>query len=298
MLEINTKLAETKKHNADLPGISALAADSLTQQIAGMEKAIWAAGWDGEWFRRAYDNNGDPVGSMDCNEGQIFIEPQGMCIMAGLGLEDGRARQALESVGKRLATPHGIVLHQPAYTRYYLHLGEISSYPPGYKENAGIFNHTQGWGVMAECMLGNGDRAYDYFRASMPAAYNDRAEIRQCEPYVQGQTTYSTYSPRPGNTRTSWLTGAAAWAYFSATRYILGLQAEIDGLRVDPCIPSAWDGFTAVRKFRNSIYRIFVHNPHHVCRGVDRMIMDGKNVKGTLIPITEGAEHIVEVWLK
>ncbi len=121
---------------------------------------------------------------------------------------------------------------------------------PGVKENAGIFNHTQGWGVMAECMLGNGDRAYEYYRASMPAAYNDRAEIRQIEPYVQGQTTYSTYSPRPGNTRTSWLTGAAAWAYYSATQYILGLRPELDGLRIDPCIPSTWSGFKATRRFR------------------------------------------------
>jgi len=169
---------------------------------------------------------------------------------------------------------------------------------PGIKENSGIFNHTQGWGVMAECMLGNGDRAYEYYRASMPAAYNTRAEIRQSEPYVQGQTTYSTYSPRAGNTRTSWLTGAAAWSYFSATQYILGLKPERDGLRIDPCIPSAWSGFSVARRFRGGLMRIDVHNPEHVCRGVVKMTVDGKESPENLIPAgLPGDEHQVEVWL-
>jgi N,N'-diacetylchitobiose phosphorylase len=169
---------------------------------------------------------------------------------------------------------------------------------PGIKENAGIFNHTQGWGVMAECMLGNGDRAYEYYRAFMPAAYNTRAEIRQSEPYVQGQTTYSTYSPRPGNTRTSWLTGAAAWAYFSATQYILGLSPEIDGLRIEPCIPSAWSGFSAVRRFRGQTLRITVSNPDGVCKGVVKMVVNGKEFPGNLIPHDlPGDDQKVEVWL-
>jgi cellobiose phosphorylase len=169
---------------------------------------------------------------------------------------------------------------------------------PGIKENAGIFNHTQGWGVIAECLLGNGDRAYEYYRASMPAAYNTRAEVRQSEPYVQGQTTYSTYAPRPGNTRTSWLTGAAAWSYYSATQYILGIRPEADGLRIDPCIPSTWSGFSATRRFRSRTYRIFVRNPQNVCGGVVKMTMDGKDIPANLIPLNlPGDEHRVEVWL-
>ena len=173
---------------------------------------------------------------------------------------------------------------------------------PGIKENAGIFNHTQGWGVMAECLLGNGDRAYEYYRAAMPAAYNTRAEIRQSEPYVQAQTTYSTYSPRPGNARTSWLTGAAAWSYFSAVQYILGLRPELEGLRVDPCIPSTWDGFSAVRKLRGRTLHITVHNPQHVSKGVARMILDGHEVTGNLVPLAlpacaAGSEQWVEIWL-
>jgi cellobiose phosphorylase len=154
----------------------------------------------------------------------------------------------------------------------------------GIKENAGIFNHTQGWGVMAECILGNGDRAYEYYRAAMPAAYNDRAEIRQSEPYVQGQTTYSTYSPRPGNTRTSWLTGAAAWAYFSATQYILGVRPEVDGLRIDPCIPSDWDGFQVERRFRDKLVKITVTNPNGVCQGVKSVTLNDEPLPDNLIP--------------
>jgi N,N'-diacetylchitobiose phosphorylase len=162
---------------------------------------------------------------------------------------------------------------------------------PGIKENAGIFNHTQGWGVMAECMLGHGDRAYDYFRASMPAAYNDRAEIRQIEPYVQGQTTYSAFSPRPGNTRTSWLTGAAPWAYYAATQYILGVRPEIDGLRIDPCIPGPWDGFTVTRRFRGKTVEIRVENPDHVCQGVRTIMLDGERLAGHLLPAARLEEH-------
>jgi N,N'-diacetylchitobiose phosphorylase len=169
---------------------------------------------------------------------------------------------------------------------------------PGIKENAGIFNHTQGWGVMAECIMGNGDRAYEYFRASMPAAYNDRAEIRQIEPYVQGQTTYSTYSPRPGNTRTSWLTGAAAWAYYSATQYILGIRPELDGLRIDPCIPKDWEGFKATRRFRGRSIAIEVTNPERVSRGVKSVTLNGNVLSDNLIPADKlKAENKVSVEL-
>lgn len=171
-------------------------------------------------------------------------------------------------------------------------------YNSGIKENAGIFNHTQGWGVIAECLRSNGDRAYEYLRATMPSAYNEQAEIRQCEPYVHAQTTYSVFSPRAGNTRTSWLTGAAAWSYYSATRYILGIQPEVNGLRIDPCIPSTWDGFEAKRVFRGQTWYIKVHNPEHVCSGVVRILVDGVEIPGNLIPVDPGGNnHRVEVWL-
>jgi cellobiose phosphorylase len=195
-----------------------------------------------------------------------------------------QAVECLQSVHERLSTPYGLMLCAPPFVNTSIEVMRAVVFNPGIKENAGIFNHTQGWGVMAECLLGNGDRAYEYYRASMPAAYNDRAEIRQSEPYVQGQTTYSIFSPRPGNTRTSWLTGAAAWAYFSATHYILGLRPEIEGLRVDPCIPSQWEGFKATRSFRGHTLKIGVKNPHGVCRGVRSLKLNGQALSGNLIP--------------
>jgi cellobiose phosphorylase len=167
---------------------------------------------------------------------------------------------------------------------------------PGIKENSGIFNHTQGWGVMAECILGNGDRAYNYYRASMPAAYNDRAELRQAEPYVQGQTTYSTYSPRAGNTRTSWLTGAAAWSYYSATQYILGVRPEMDGLRIDPCIPSSWENFEICRRFRGKNVHIQINNPTRVCKGIKSIKLNRNHIENNLLPISLlEEENVVEV---
>jgi cellobiose phosphorylase len=155
---------------------------------------------------------------------------------------------------------------------------------PGIKENAGIFNHTQGWAVMAECMLGNGDRAWEYYKSFMPAAYNDKAEIRQCEPYVQGQTTYSTFSPRAGNCRTSWLTGAAAWAYYSATQYILGIRPVYEGLLVDPCIAKDWKEFSVTRRFRGKTINITVKNPDGKNRGIKNLVLNGEILSGNLIP--------------
>jgi len=197
----------------------------------------------------------------------------------------------MESVQEKLATPYGLMLSAPPFVKTPIDVMRAVVFNPGIKENAGIFNHTQGWGVMAECLLGNGDRAYDYYRASMPAAYNGRAEIRQMEPYVQGQTTYSIYSPRPGNTRTAWLTGAAAWAYYSATQYILGLRPEAAGLRIDPCIPSAWPGFTATRRFRGRTVAVTVTNPDGVCRGVKSLTLNGELLADNLVPADKLAEH-------
>ena len=263
-----------------------------------MEKSVWAAGWDGEWFRRAYDNFGNPVGSRECEEGQIFIEPQGLCVMAGLGLEDGRAQQALDSVATRLATPHGIVLHQPAYTHYDLRLGEISSYPPGYKENAGIFCHCNPWVMIAEARIGRGDKAHDYYLRINPSAREEISEVNKCEPYVYAQMIAGRDAPTHGEAKNSWLTGTAAWNYVAITQWILGIRPEYNGLRVDPCIPSGWDGFSMARRFQGRMMRIVVHNPEHVCHCVVKMKVDGTETRDNLIPLSlGGAEHHVEVWL-
>ena len=197
----------------------------------------------------------------------------------------------------RLASPYGLMLCAPPFVKTPIEVMRAVVFNPGVKENAGIFNHTQGWGVMAECLLGHGARAFQIHQAANPAGYNDRAELRQSEPYVQAQTTYSTFSPRAGNARTSWLTGAAAWSYFSATQYLLGLRPELGGLRIDPCIPSAWDGFSAVRRFRGQRCRIRVYNPGHVCRGVVRMTVDGQEMPGNLVPPGGAQELEIEVWL-
>lgn len=258
-----------------------------------MKKAIWSAGWDGEWFRRAYDNFGEPIGSKGCAEGQIFIEPQGICVMAGLGLEDGRAEQALDSVADRLSTPHGIILHQPAYSRYYLNLGEISSYPPGYKENAGIFCHTNPWIVISETKVGRGDRAFDYYLRTNPSAREAISEVHKCEPYVYAQMIAGRDAPTYGEAKNSWLTGTAAWNYVSITQWILGIRPTFRGLKVAPLIPTSWSSFQAVRDFRGIRYKIHVRR-----KGTGnevRLIVDGKTIKGTVIKTPSSATTEVQV---
>jgi cellobiose phosphorylase len=265
-------------------------------QAAEMEKAIWTAGWDGEWFRRAYDHSGHVLGSKENDEGRIFIEPQGICVMAGLGVEDGRAEQALNSVSEHLATPHGIVLHQPAFTRYYLHLGEISSYPPGYKENAGVFCHTNPWIMIAEAMIGCGDKAHDYYLRINPSAREDLSEIHRCEPYVYAQMIAGKDAPTHGEAKNSWLTGTAAWNYVAITQWILGIRPTYDGLQVAPVIPSAWNDFKAVRNYRGVRYIIRVER-----KGLGdqiRLEVGGTLVKGTVISLPEDGVKEVQVFVK
>jgi len=263
---------------------------------AKLDVSIQSCSWDGGWFIWAIGEDGTLYGTQKAAEGRVYLNTQLWAVLSGAA-SPGQAEQCMQAVHEHLATPHGLMLCAPPFVKTPIDVMRAVVFNPGIKENAGIFNHTQGWGVMAECLLGNGDRAYEYFRASMPAAYNSRAELRQSEPYVQAQTTYSTFSPRPGNTRTSWLTGAAAWSYFSTTQYLLGLRPELDGLRIDPCIPSAWEGFSAQRRFRSCLYGIKVHNPGHVCRGVVRMLVDGKEIPGNLVPIKDGEETKVDIWL-
>lgn len=268
-------------------------AAELEQAACAMEAAIAQFGWDGDWFRRAYDDAGRPVGSRECEEGQIYIEPQGMCVMAGVGLADGRARQALDSVAERLATPHGIMLHHPPYTRYYLHLGEISSYPPGYKENAGIFCHTNPWIMIAEARLGRGDRAFDYYLRINPSAREPLSDVHRCEPYVYAQMIAGRDAPAHGEAKNSWLTGTAAWNYVAITQWILGIRPAYDGLEVSPVIPEKWAGFSAARLFRGVRYDIEVQR---VGTGNRTQIwVDGQPLDGTLIPLPPAGVEQVQV---
>jgi cellobiose phosphorylase len=286
MIQISTKIAGSQ------------AAQLYHKEIDQMERAVGEAGWDGAWFRRAYDDFGEPVGSITCTEGQIFIEPQGMCVMAGLGLVDGKARLALDSVAERLATPHGIQLLQPGYTHYYLNLGEISSYPPGYKENGSVFCHTNPWIMIAEAMLGNGASAHDYYLRINPSRREQISEVHRCEPYVYAQMIAGREAPAHGEAKNSWLTGTAAWNYVAITQWILGIRPEFDGLRLDPCIPPEWDGYSVERSFRGKKFHIRVHNPQHVSQGVIGVEVDGVKIEGNLLNYQAGGdEHQVEVWL-
>lgn len=255
-------------------------------------------GFDGDWFLRAYDHYGQKIGSKENEEGQIFIEPQGICVMAGIGVEEGLADKAMVSVAERLDTQYGIVLQQPAYSKYYLNLGEISTYPPGYKENAGIFCHNNPWIMIAETVLGHGDRAFEIYSKIAPAYLEEISEVHRMEPYVYSQMIAGKDAVRHGEAKNSWLTGTAAWNYVAITQAILGIQADFTGLKVDPCIPSAWDGYEITRVYRGDTYVIKIENPGHVSKGVKSMSVDGKEVQGNIIkPIGDGGVHQVLVIL-
>jgi len=279
------------KHRGDQAEVA-----KVQKASAEMEKTVWAAGWDGEWFRRAYDDYGHVLGSKENKEGSIFIEPQGICIMAGLGVENGNAVKALDSVAEHLATPHGIVLQQPAFSQYYLHLGEISSYPPGYKENAGIFCHTNPWIMIGEAMVGRGDKAFDYYKRINPSAREAIGELHKCEPYVYAQMIAGKDAATHGEAKNSWLTGTAAWNYAAITQYILGIRPALDGLEINPAIPAAWDGFKVTRSYRGVTYHINVTNPKHVSKGVAKITVNGKQIEGNVIRAEAGSGEVnVEV---
>jgi cellobiose phosphorylase len=247
------ELAEIAKHRG-LPTEACWCLGEVTK----MEATIRKHGWDGEWFVRAYDDFGRKVGSKENVEGKIFIETQGFCTLAGIGLDDGLAVRALESTRNMLATEHGIVLQQPAYSKYYLELGEISSYPPGYKENAGIFCHNNPWVMIGETRAGNGDAAHDYYTRINPSAREGISDLHRCEPYVYSQMIAGRDAPTHGEAKNSWLTGTAAWNYYAITQWILGIRTSYDGLLIAPVIPKSWPGFKATRKFRGVTYNIAV----------------------------------------
>ena len=271
-------------------------AAAVRKEVAGMEHAALTAGWDGKWFRRAYDAYGHVVGGQECEEGQIFIEPQGMCVMAGIGVDTGEAVTALQSVQTRLDTKYGIVLLQPAYTKYHLELGEISSYPPGYKENAGIFCHNNPWVSCAETVVGHGDRAFEIYKKTCPAYIEDISEIHRTEPYVYSQMVAGCDAATFGEAKNSWLTGTAAWTFVDVSQYILGVQPTLAGLKIDPCLPHEMDGFTLRRVWRGATYEITVDNTAHAEKGVASMTVNGQPVPtNTISPAPAGTTVQVKV---
>ncbi len=273
-------------------------AAEISAQLEKMQENVIRYGYDKDWFLRAYDYFGNRIGSSENEEGQIFIEPQGLCVMAGIGEENGMALKALDSVYERLNTKYGLVLQNPAYSEYRLNLGEITSYPPGLKENAGIFCHNNPWVMIAETKLGRGSRAFEYYSRIAPAYAEERSDIHKMEPYVYAQMIAGKDAPNHGEAKNSWLTGTAAWNYEAATKWILGIRPDYEGLVVDPCIPNEWEGFCVTRKFRNATYRITVRNPKHVSKGIKDMKVDGKEAISTLIPVfNDNAIHEIEVTM-
>ncbi len=273
-------------------------ADAYLKHSQDMRETIYKQGWDGEWFLRAYDSYSKKLGSKENDEGKIFIESQGWCVLGGVGLENGYAIKALDSVKKHLSTPNGIILQQPAFQKYYVHLGEVSSYPPGYKENAGIFTHNNTWIQIAETIMGRGDQAMEYYKSICPPSKENQIDIYRSEPYVYSQMTAGRDAPTPGEGKNSWLTGTVAWSFVTLSQYILGIQPDYDGLIIDPCIPTAWKKFSVIRKFRNSTYTITVTNPKGVSKGVKVLTLDGKEIEGNKVPIlNDGKNHSVGVEL-
>ena len=268
------------------------------KEVAKIYDAILKDGWDGKWFLRAYDAHGQKVGSHECEEGQIYIETQGFCPLAGVGVKEGLAKEALDSVKERLDTKYGIVLLQPAYTRYHLELGEITSYPPGYKENAGIFCHNNPWVSISETVIGRGDRAFEIYQKTCPAYVEEFSEIHRTEPYVYSQMIAGRDAAFFGEAKNSWLTGTAAWTFVNISQHILGLLPTHEGLSVNPCIPHDFGDFELTRKFREGTYHVQVRNPKQVEKGVVSLRVDGQEIAGNVIPYVRGKkEYQVEVTL-
>jgi cellobiose phosphorylase len=268
------------------------------KHVDKMVDVIKKHGWDGKWFIRAYDYYGKKIGSNENEEAKIFIESNGWCTMAGIGKEEGMCTKALDSVKERLDSKYGIVLNNPAFTKYYIEYGEISSYPAGYKENAGVFCHNNPWIMIGETVVGNGNRAWDYYKKICPSYLEDISELHKTEPYVYAQMVAGKDAFEPGEAKNSWLTGTASWNFYAVTQYMLGIRPEYDGLLIDPCIPTDMKGFTITRKFRSATYHIEIVNPNGKSRGIGEVTVDGKPHKSNLIPVFgDGKEHKVRVVL-
>ena len=265
-------------------------AERARGHIAEMEAAIKANAWDGEWFLRAYDAAGNKIGTHEAEESKIFIESQGFCTMAGIGLEEGLVSKSLESVNKYLACDYGIVLNYPAFTRYYIEYGEISTYPQGYKENGGIFCHNNPWIMIGETVQGNGDRAFEYYTKIAPAYQDDKVKLHKTEPYVYAQMIAGKEAATPGQAKNSWLTGTAAWNYVAITQHILGIKPHYQGLQVDPCIPKQWTDYKVTREFRGAVYHIHITNPNQVSKGVKQVTINGAAIEGNVLPLLDAGQ--------
>ncbi|MCU1431931.1 MAG: glycosyltransferase 36 [Actinotalea sp.] len=276
---------------AERRGLSDVAAKAR-EAVAEMREAVLQHGWDGRWFLRAYDHYGNPIGSDQHDEGKIWIEPQGFAVMAGIGLGSGPddasapAVQALDSVNEMLATDHGMVLQHPAYTTYRIEMGEVSTYPPGYKENGGIFCHNNPWVIIGETILGRGGRAFDYYRRITPAYREEISDVHKLEPYVYAQMIAGKEAVRHGEAKNSWLTGTAAWNFVTVSQYLLGVRPGYDGLVVDPQIGPDVPEFTVTRRARGATYVVRVVNS-----GADgvraRLTVDGREIEGNEVPYAE-----------
>ena len=270
-------------------------ADRAQGCIDAMVEAVKKHGWDGEWYLRAYDFYGNKIGSKECEEGKIFIESQGFCTMAGIGMEEGMVEKALDSCKKYLDCEHGMVLNNPAFTRYYVEMGEISSYPAGYKENAGIFCHNNPWVIIGETVARRGNDAWEHYTKICPAWIKDQT-LHKIEPYVYCQMVAGKDAAKPGEGKNSWLTGTAAWNWLTITQYILGIRPTYDGLEIDPCIPETLKEYTVRRVLRDATFDITVKNPDGRQSGVRSITLDGKTIEHTTIPATPG-HHTVEVLM-
>lgn len=271
-------------------GLPEEAAEVLSE-VAAMEHTVGEYGWDGAWFLRAYDAFGNKVGSEECSEGQIFIEPQGFCVMAGIGLEDGKAQLALNSVREHLLGDYGMELLHPGYTAYRKELGEITSYPPGYKENGSIFCHNNPWVSIAETALGRGENAFDLYRRICPAYIEEKSEIHKTEPYVYAQTIAGRSAAHGGEAKNSWLTGTAAWAFVNISQHILGIRPTLDGLSVRPCLPEELGAYDIVRRYRGAQYKIHVRQT-----GEYSLTVNGHTLEGDIIPFDPDIKmYLVEV---
>jgi cellobiose phosphorylase len=257
-------------------------ADEWRKAHAEMKARVEEHAWDGEWYVMYFDHDGTPVGSHKNQYGQIHLNGQSWAVLSGFASPE-RARQAMDSVYRRLNTKYGIKLSTPGYNGYDPRYGGVTTYPPGAKENGGIFLHPNPWAMIAETLLGNGDRAYEYYSQINPAARNEMIDLYESEPYVYPQNILGDEHPQFGLARNSWLSGTASWMYQAGTQWILGIRAEYEGLRVDPCIPSRWEGFRATRNYRGAAYHITVANPKHVCKGVETMEVNGEPIEGSLI---------------
>lgn len=264
--------------------------------VDAMKEAVKTKGWDGDWYLRAYDYFGKKVGTNESEEAKIFIESQGWCSMAEIGMEEGMVEKSLNSVKERLDTPYGIVLNNPAFTKYVLEYGEISTYPAGYKENAGIFCHNNPWIMIGETKLGRGNEAWQYYKQICPSYLEDVQDLHKVEPYVYCQMIAGKDAYKPGEGKNSWLSGTAAWNFYAVVHYILGVSPEYKGLKMDPCIPNEWKGYKLTRKFRGATYNIEIDNSAGVSKGVKEILVDGKAIEGNTVPVaSEGSKVGVKV---